>query len=188
LSPPLPRRWTSIFDELGISVCSVSGTNFTPYVKLLGPAGLAIPHVVITDRDRAPDGTPRARRRVEGLLEIVDEGTDFSDFDDADLFEAGEKEGFFVNSDTLETELFSTGLRGRMVRVLKEELPLRQAARDALDGWVAAPNTVDGERLIKVVERVGKGRFAQRIAGGATERCCPEYIRSALEHIRDAIA
>ena len=36
-------------DEYGITVCSVAGTNFKPYVKLL--TGLNIPHAVITDWD-----------------------------------------------------------------------------------------------------------------------------------------
>ena len=48
-------------DQRGISVCSVGGTNFAPYVKLLGPAGLAIPHVVLTDLDPVEAGTPLAR-------------------------------------------------------------------------------------------------------------------------------
>ena len=47
-------------DMLGITVCSVGGTNFTPYVKLLGPEGLNIPHVILTDRD--PNGDQPAVR------------------------------------------------------------------------------------------------------------------------------
>jgi len=39
------------FDALGISVCSIGGTNFGPYVELLGPSGLDIPFVVLTDYD-----------------------------------------------------------------------------------------------------------------------------------------
>jgi putative ATP-dependent endonuclease of OLD family len=32
------------FDDLGITVCSVSGTNFLPYIKFLGSTGLDIPY------------------------------------------------------------------------------------------------------------------------------------------------
>src|SRR6185312_7425248 len=39
------------FDALGISVCSIGGTNFAPYVRLLGPSGLDIPFAVLTDFD-----------------------------------------------------------------------------------------------------------------------------------------
>jgi putative ATP-dependent endonuclease of OLD family len=34
------------FDALGITVCSISGTNFEPYLQLLGPEGLDIPVAV----------------------------------------------------------------------------------------------------------------------------------------------
>ena len=75
-----------------------------------------------------------------------------------------------------------------MGQVLKSELPLNQAGRDRVDGWVADPATADVNRLLGFFERVGKGRFAQRLASSATERRCPAYIRAALERIRDAVA
>src|SRR5262249_32041948 len=56
-------------DELGISVCSVAGTHFLPYLKFLGPAGVNIPCAVITDADpnvRTP-GLPRIRKLLEYL-------------------------------------------------------------------------------------------------------------------------
>lgn len=39
-------------DGAGVSVCSVAGTDFVPYVRFLGPAGLDLPVVVITDGDK----------------------------------------------------------------------------------------------------------------------------------------
>ena len=39
------------FDALGITVCSIAGTNFVPYTRLLGSKGLDIPFVVLTDYD-----------------------------------------------------------------------------------------------------------------------------------------
>ena len=175
-------------DQLGISVCSVSGTNFAPYVKLLGSSGLAIPHVVLTDRDTVEGGTPLARGRVEKLLEILEPGPAYGGLADAAIFRRGERHGIFINSNTLEPELFASGLARQMGRILRSELPLRQATRDRVDGWVADPATLDVDRLIGLIERVGKGRFAQRLASSATARRCPTYIRSALEWIRDAVA
>jgi putative ATP-dependent endonuclease of OLD family len=175
-------------DQLGISVCSVSGTNFAPYVKLLGPAGLAIPHVILTDRDTVEGGTPLARRRVEKLLEFLEPGPAYSDLADAAIFRRGEQHGIFVNSDTLEPELFASGLARQMRKILRSELSLRQASRVLIDGWVADPATLDADRLVGLIERVGKGRFAQRLASSATAPRCPAYIRSALERIRDAVA
>jgi putative ATP-dependent endonuclease of the OLD family len=65
-------------DMLGITVCSVGGTNFTPYVKLLGPQGLNIPHVILTDRD--PNGTrpPFVRRRLINVLQLVEDGVNYT--------------------------------------------------------------------------------------------------------------
>ena len=65
---------------------------------------------------------------------------------------------------------------------------MRQTGRDRVNAWVADPATVDVNRLLVLIERIGKGRFAQRLASGATERRCPAYIRRALERIRDAVA
>lgn len=175
-------------DELGISVCSVSGTNFAPYVKLLGPSGLRIPFVVLTDRDELPDGTVLGPRRVAGLLGIVRPGPNYGAMEEAEVFRRGARNGIFVNTNTLEPALFATGMRQRMVRVLKADLPLRRATRDLLDGWEADPATLEPTRLIALIERIGKGRFAQRIAPAASARRCPTYIRDALERIRDAVA
>jgi putative ATP-dependent endonuclease of OLD family len=175
-------------DQRGISICSVGGTNFAPYVKLIGPAGLAIPHVVLTDLDPVAAGTPRARRRIEKLLEIVSPRADYGEMADDVIFQRGMRRGMFVNEDTLETELFAAGLAVRMSRILRAELALGQVTLDRIDGWVAAPNTVDKGRLIDLIERVGKGRFAQRLASSATAANCPAYIRSGLEFIRDAVA
>jgi putative ATP-dependent endonuclease of OLD family len=175
-------------DQRGISVCSVGGTNFAPYVKLLGPTGLLIPHVVLTDLDPVEAGTPLARGRVQKLLEIVEPGPAYDDLADVAIFRRAEQHGIFVNSCTLEPELFASGFARRMGQVLKSELQLRRARRDQIDGWVADPTSVDVDRLLDLIERVGKGRFAQRLASGATERRCPPYIRTALERIRDAVA
>jgi len=188
LIPPFAEAMGIHLDQLGISVCSVSGTNFAPYVKLLGSAGLAIPHVVLTDRDTVEGGTPLARGRVERLLEILEPGSAYGDLADATIFRRGERYGIFVNSNTLEPELFASGLARQMRTILRSELPLRQANRALIDGWVADPATLDVDRLIGLIERVGKGRFAQRLASSATAPRCPTYIRSALERIRDAIA
>lgn len=175
-------------DVLGITVCSVAGTNFTPYVKLLGPAGLNIPHVILTDRD--PNGThpPFVRRRLISILDVVEEDTDHSDMSADEVITAAEEQGYFVNSDTLEPELFVGGLAESMQEVIEGELHIGQTTRDIIQGWVDDPNSLDRDRLIGLIERIGKGRFAQALAPYVTEDTCPDYIRQALERIRDAVA
>ncbi|WP_118138150.1 ATP-dependent endonuclease [Oceanicella sp. SM1341] len=175
-------------DMLGITVCSVSGTNFTPYVKLLGPQGLNIPHVILTDRD--PNGTkpPLVRSRLIKVLSLVESGVDYTPLDADAMIARAEPLGYFVNGNTLEPELFCGGLADAMKKVIEEELSINQASRDLLQGWVDDTDTLDEERLIKSIERIGKGRFAQALAPYVEEDMCPDYIRKALEHIRDALA
>ncbi|ADE87347.1 ATP-dependent nuclease [Rhodobacter capsulatus] len=175
-------------DMLGITVCSVSGTNFTPYVKLLGPQGLNIPHVILTDRD--PNGTrpPLVRRRLIEVLNLVENGVDYTPLDADAVIARAEPLGYFVNGNTLEPELFCGGLADAMQEIIEEELPINQATRDLLQGWVDDTDTLDEERLIKLIERIGKGRFAQALAPYVEEDTCPDYIRKALEYIRDALA
>jgi len=175
-------------DELGVTVCSVAGTNFVPYAKLLGPDGLAIPHVVLTDRDPVQGGPPLARNRVQRLLEIREPEGDYDGLTPDAMFSRAVEHNIFVNNDTLETDLFSAGLGGSMRDLLTAELPVGQATREALDGWVVDPTTLDGARLVRLIQRVGKGRFAQLLAQHVSSETCPGYIRSALESLRDVVA
>lgn len=175
-------------DMLGITVCSVSGTNFAPYVKLLGPQGLNIPHVILTDRDPNGANPPFVRRRLINILQLVETGVNYVPLDADAVIARAEPLGYFVNSNTLEPELFVGGLAEAMQEVIEQELPINQATRDLVQSWVDDTDDLDEERLIKLIERIGKGRFAQALAPHVSDETCPDYIRQALEHIRDAVA
>ncbi|MBA8735810.1 ATP-dependent nuclease [Chromobacterium violaceum] len=174
-------------DVLGISVCSVSGTNFAPYIKLVAENSLSIPHVVLTDLDPVAERRPLARKRVETLLAISDD-TDLTLLDDAEVFGRGQTKGIFVNSCTLEIELFLAGLGPAIKEILQDELNFRAATGDRMDSWIANPETLDGLALLGMIERVGKGRLAQALASYVTAVNCPQYIRLAIERIRDELA
>lgn len=175
-------------DMLGITVCSVGGTNFTPYVKLLGPRGLNIPHVILTDRDPNGEKPPLVRRRLINVLRLVEDGVNYTPLKADAVIARAEPFGYFVNSNTLEPELFTGGLAEAMQEIIEEELPIGDETREALQGWVDDPGELDEDRLLALIERIGKGRFAQALAPHADEDTCPDYIRRALEHIRDAVA
>jgi putative ATP-dependent endonuclease of OLD family len=174
-------------DVLGISVCSVGGTNFSPYVKLLGDHGLSIPYVLLTDLDPSPPNRPLAAGRVERLLAMVEPGAQHTG-DLSALWARSERYGWFVNGSTLEIECFHSGLAPAIENVLQEELHLNQASLAKLQGWVNNPATLDNTAYLAEIERVGKGRFAQRLAPDVRADACPDYIRRALECIRDAVA
>lgn len=175
-------------DMLGITVCAVGGTNFVPYVKLLGTRGLNVPHVILTDRDLVNERPPLAVRRLADLLALQEDGIDYHAIDDNAVFSRARRHGYFINRNTLEPELFSAGLGEDMRDVLVQELGLSARARAILAEWVDDPPMLDEARLLAYIERVGKGRFAQALAPSVTDGTCPDYIRSALEYIRDAVA
>jgi len=175
-------------DGLGVSVCSIGGTNFAPFVKLLGPDGLNIPFVILTDRDAVVGKPPRALNRVRKLLAILEPGYDWPATEERIVFRWGENNGLFVNGDTLEPVLFQMGLGSAMQTILLAELSLKQSVRNSLEDWVDDPDMLDSAHLIRLIERVGKGRFAQALAPHVTNETCPPYIRNALEHIRDGVA
>ena len=175
-------------DMFGITVCSVSGTNFTPYVKLLGPQGLNIPHVILTDRDPNGTKTPLVRRRLVNVLRLVEDGVNYTSLNADAVIARAEPFGYFVNTNTLEPELFTGGLAEVMKKVIEEELSISEETRAELQGWVDDTDDLDEERLIKLIERIGKGRFAQALAPHVSDETCPDYIRQALEHIRDAVS
>jgi putative ATP-dependent endonuclease of OLD family len=173
---------------LGISVSSVGGTNFTPYVKMLGAQGLNIPHVILTDRDPHDLGPPRVRRRLIDLLRLVEHGVNYDPMDADAVIARAASFGYFVNTNTLEPELFVSGLAEEMQSVIEKELSLGAEIRERLQEWVDDPDELDEDDLIALVERIGKGRFAQALAPRVSIDDCPDYIRNALEHIRDAVA
>lgn len=175
-------------DMLGITVCSVGGTNFTPYVKLLGPQGLSIPHVILTDRDPNGERPPLVRRRLINVLSLVEDGVDYRRMQADEVIERAEQFGYFVNENTLEPELFAGGLAEAMQEVIEQELSLSEQTREALQEWVDDLGELDEDRLIALIERIGKGRFAQALAPSVSDDNCPDYVRSALEYIRDAVA
>ncbi len=64
---------------------------------------------------------------------------------------------------------------------------MSEVTLETLQEWVDDPDQVDADHLLKLIERVGKGRFAQRLAAEVSEDNCPDYIRLALKRIRDAV-
>lgn len=177
-------------DALGVTVCSVASANFLPYVKLVGPDALNIPFVILTDLDPQDAGAPLAFARVRDMLALWMEQDDidqYKEFDD--LWEDGEKNGIFVNDLTLEVELFRAGMGPAMASVLKKHAnswgPQRTAAMKA---WIGNPEILDEGKLLGWVGEVGKGRFAQALAGSATAAVCPDYINKALAYVKNGFS
>lgn len=190
LIPAFAEDMDISLDEHGVSVCSVAGTNFKPYVKLL--CALGIPFSVITDYDEVNE-TPRAYNRTLNLVRIIDEAADGDDTDAVvkaikekktwgETFTEIQKFGIFVNWSTLETELFEGDYAQEMIDTLREH-NFSAERKAILDAWEAKPKDFDADELLKMIEQMGKGRFAQRLATRAPGKLVPDYIADAINHV-----
>lgn len=179
-------------DELGISVCSVGGVNFGPYVKLA--TALSLPFAVITDWDpldgtNPPLGRKRAlnliddKRQVRGKEPLEAAKRAALEADDNRLRETVRSAGIFLNSSTLELEIAaSPGLVKPLLSIL-EASNFGTVRRERLNTWKADPRTVSAEQLMAMVADVGKGRLAGRLSAKAVGLAPPAYIAEAISYV-----
>lgn len=182
-------------DELGITVCSVAGTDFAPYWRITSEDGWNIPRVVLTDGD--PDdkgalaGLARGARLLDDQDEIQKAKSDQPD-DVAAVKKSLRAAGIFVGEQTLELDLVAS-----LAKEMKESFVELVGARrkktvgrfnDAVDNYSAGIADA-GRTLIEVLEQnVGKGRFAQRLASKITAlHEPPNHIKKALSRIFDRV-
>jgi putative ATP-dependent endonuclease of OLD family len=197
LVPAFAETMGHPLDEHGITVCSVAGTNFKPYVKLL--AGLNIPCAVVTDwdpdddDDSAPLGWNRTRTLVEAG-EVVRTGEDqkallkeLDAFEDVNEFcDACEPYGIFTNIDTLEIDLFNGSFRAAVLDTLREG-GFGAKRKALIEDWAKKPESIEKKQFLAMVEDIGKGRFAQRLVTRLGKTKPPKYIASAINFVVDRV-
>jgi putative ATP-dependent endonuclease of OLD family len=193
--PALALRMGMPLDEYGITVCSVHGTDFLPYVKLLGPHGLNLPFVVLTDGDwyessKGGQLSRGLRRAVSIAAAIQHPGSStivalYEARKWQDLDKNASQCGIFVGKRTLEVDLFNIGY-GPELAATFEELgapeAMIQRVKELASGGKQMSAEAEGQ-FLNDIERVGKGRFAQRFAAKVDEKRCPAYIQGALIRI-----
>jgi putative ATP-dependent endonuclease of OLD family len=194
--PVLAARAGYDLDSLGITICSVGGTNFVPYVKFFGPQGLRIPFSVLTDLDpyTAEDETLHdyGRSRAHSLCPIINPKRKLPE----DIQEAAfyEKYGIFLNESTLEIDLNDSGCIYLMTSVMKALCDVEVAKgrfQRLADETKKAKKIIKldaPKRFIKDIEYIGKGRFAQRLCAELSRLdpkhdVCPPYILKAIKHV-----
>jgi putative ATP-dependent endonuclease of the OLD family len=183
LVPALAKANGDDFDELGISVCSVAGTNFGPYVALLGDRGLRLPVAVITDGDPAAAGVKLGEVRALGLLQATVPAADLVGQTREQQFVMAAAHGFFVGDHTCEVDLFRSGAHDEIGETLAELAP-SMAARTRAQDWRAEPTTFDPGQFLKDITAIGKGRFAQRLSTRILPHHRPNYVMNAIEYVR----
>lgn len=187
------------FDEYGITVCSISGTNFGPYVQLLGPKGLNCPFVLITDFDPideevsqedadsdSGDGRSYGTNRVVNSImqHLYPEEWDEATFDE--VLESAPQYGVFVNDFTFEIDLFKNGAHKAFAEAIKD-LTTNKKIHDRFEKLAEDSDSLNPKQFLKDINSVGKGRFAQHLAAVLQKEnidVCPPYIADALAYLK----
>ncbi len=191
------------FDSFGITVCSIGGTNFAPYVKLLGPIGLDCPFVVLTDFDPknedasqqdfdSDDYTTTGYGEDRVVFQITQHFMDNEWWENAsieDVLEAAPEHGVFLNVFTFEVDLFNSGAEEVFSEAIAG-LTDNKKMKARFEALAEAPSDIDTEQFLKDINSLGKGRVAQRIASILIEKqinVCPPYIQDALAFLKSAL-
>ena len=197
--PAVADDMKNALDEYGITVCSVHGTDFAPYAKLLGARGLDIPFVVLTDGDwytRKGERLSRGLRRIVTVATAMDlpESDDLSEMYESrewvDLRDAGKRVGVFVGDHTLEVDLFDCWHGPELVESLRE-LGLSRKGTQTLENLAnrkTALTDKEAKRLLKTIGRFGKGRVAQRLAGRIDSQKIPAYIKEGVCRLTEELS
>ncbi|MNF68468.1 AAA family ATPase [Pseudomonas sp. MM213] len=183
-------------DRLGITICNVAGTNFTPYVKLA--AGLGLPFAVVTDWDPL-DGTkpPLGKARTLGIYDAWSEVTGAPPLSPADrpyweaadfatFSEGWEPQGIFLNDQTFEVAVANTpNLLGALLDILVEQgFGSIRTARIA--AWRSGTE-VNPDQLLAMVSDIGKGRMSGKLAKKLPGLTPPAYIASAIQFVASRV-
>jgi putative ATP-dependent endonuclease of OLD family len=193
------------FDALGITVCSIAGTNFAPYVRLLGPKGLNIPFAVLTDFDpkgekvSQEDADPEeggvgvsygSIRVVNHIMPHVIEEKLWGELTFEAILALAPKNGVFLNTMTFEIDLFKTGAQVEFAEAISN-LTTNQKMKDRFNKLAKDPNTLSPAQFLKDIESLGKGRVAQRLASilfAKRTDVCPPYIKAAINYMKARLA
>jgi putative ATP-dependent endonuclease of OLD family len=207
LLPTLARLRTPEldFDALGITVCSIAGTNFVPYIRLLGSKGLEIPFVVLTDcdpkgedvsqEDADPDeqgvedsfGKNRVVNQI--MPELMNEEL-WEKLSFEKVLKRARDYGVFLNDFTFEIDLFRSGTESEFAEAINA-LTSNKKMHTRFRKLAGNPKSLEPKQFLKDLDSLGKGRVAQRLATiflAKKSESCPPYIKAAFDYLEDKLA
>jgi putative ATP-dependent endonuclease of OLD family len=180
-------------DELGITVCSVAGVNFEPYVKLAGSLGIRM--AVITDWDpldgsKPPLGKARAISIWDAFCAVRPENYKLSAewkawFVDKGFEECSDvwkKAGIFLSPQTFEVSVANTPiLKDALLNILDAQ-GFGSLRSSRIASWRAGQDPDPGQ-LLAMISDIGKGRMAAKLKKKAIGLAPPEYIAAAIQYV-----
>jgi putative ATP-dependent endonuclease of OLD family len=190
------RHLGKSLDDLGITVCSVAGTDFGPYWRITSEEAWCIPRVVITDGDpsKKKQGALLGLQRGARLLgddALATKAKSGVEQDNKDVRKALKTAGIFVGSTTLERDLVETmavEMKAAFGEVHGAKRKASASFADAVDKAAAGDADASIEVVTLVDEVIGKGRFAQRLASKITDAHePPRHVKKALAKILDLV-
>lgn len=167
LLPVLAEAEGIDLDKLGVTVCAIHGTHFASYIRFLD--ALEIRWAVITDGDPVAEGGSNGERRARRLMNVLDRDGE------------PREEGIFVGKTTFEFDLFDADDNAEALLDAMEEMAPSQNLRQEVGEW--RDDAPDKEDFMRVVNRIGKGRLAQRLAQGELQP--PSYVQDAMRYLAD---
>ena len=193
LVPAFAEKLKLPLDHFGITVCSVGGTHFRPFAKFL--RGMGIPFSVVTDWDPQNKKPPLILKRALDLIidiEIHNGNTEKAagirgwqpskDFIKNEFTDVCKKYGIFTNRQTLEVDMFKNGFAVPMIAVLKER-ELSHERKAAIESWEDDVSNFNATLLLKMINSIGKGRFAQRLVSRMDGIDPPTYVEDAIKYV-----
>ena len=192
-------------DAMGITVCSIGGTNFAPYAHLLCQKGLNIPFVVMTDydpkdqdvsqEDADPEdvgvgGSYGENRVVNMIMPRLMKKAVWEKLNFRQVLQKASAHGVFLNEFTFEVDLFKGGAEEAFAEAISG-LTSNSKMKRRFKALSKNPGDINPGQFLKDIESVGKGRFAQRLSSVLMANeidVCPPYIKAALEYLRTKLA
>jgi len=200
LVPQFAEILNKPLDEKGVIVCNINCTNFTPYVKLL--INLDIPYAIITDGDFyyvdkekdervyhvSEDDTDADEigylglEIIEKLVKEIGINGDVpipEDYIDAD--ELYRKYGIFVGNHTLEVDMMKASAESAAAKQVFKDLfnKLTEGGKTQKANFAKEIESGAYWKCLSKIEGngIGKGRFAQKLAGKVCNTHIPGYIK-----------
>ena len=197
LVPAFAEKLKLPLDQFGITVCSVGGTNFRPFAKFL--RGMSIPFSVVTDWDPQNDKPPLVFKRAYNLIFDIETyrgnteraaeikgWSPYTNWNESRFINFCKRYGIFSNQQTFEVDMFKNGFSEAMISVLKEH-KLSQERKVLVENWEANPSEFNADLLLKMINSIGKGRFAQKLASRIDGIDPPTYIKDAITYVVECV-